>query len=80
MRAFNAREGLVRDHDTLPAKLYRRPLTGGRSDGVVLDEAELATALDIYYEMAGWDVVSGVPAHDTLANLGLAWAAEQLVP
>jgi aldehyde:ferredoxin oxidoreductase len=45
MRAYNAREGLTRDHDTLPKKLFAQPLSGGRSDGIVLDPAELDAAI-----------------------------------
>lgn len=78
MRAFNAREGLARDRDTLPKKLFDKPLSGGRSDGVVLDQAELAAAQDMYYEMAGWNVTDGVPTRSTLEELGLDWVGEEL--
>ncbi|MCA9988794.1 MAG: aldehyde ferredoxin oxidoreductase family protein, partial [Anaerolineales bacterium] len=71
MRAYNAREGLSRDNDTLPAKLLRQPLSGGRSDGIKLDEAELETAKAQYYEMAGWDD-NGTPTRETLSSMGLA--------
>jgi aldehyde:ferredoxin oxidoreductase len=73
MRAFNAREGLGREHDNLPKKLFTTPLQGGRSDGVVLDEAELTNALEMYYRQAGWDPATGVPTRETLANVGLDW-------
>jgi len=78
MRAFNAREGLTRDHDTLPKKLFTKPLSGGRSDGIVLDPAELDAALTMYFEQAGWDVETGVPRRETLAGAGLAWVADEL--
>jgi aldehyde:ferredoxin oxidoreductase len=78
MRALNAREGLTRDADTLPKKLFKRRLTGGRSDGLILDESELAAGLEMYYEQAGWDVNSGVPTRETLQSLGLTWAADDL--
>lgn len=78
MRAYNAREGLSRDQDTLPKKLFRQPLKGGRSDGVLLDEAELAAGIDLYYEQAGWDVATGIPTRATLEETGLAWAADEL--
>ncbi|MCB0029083.1 MAG: hypothetical protein KDE28_14310, partial [Anaerolineales bacterium] len=77
MRAYNAREGLSRDNDTLPAKLLRQPLSGGRSDGIKLDEAELETAKAQYYEMAGWDD-NGTPTRETLSSMGLAWVADDL--
>ena len=78
MRALNAREGLNRDADTLPKKLFKQRLTGGRSDGLLLDESELQAGLEMYYEQAGWDVETGVPTRETLDNLGLNWAADDL--
>ncbi len=78
LRAFNAREGLTREHDTLPKRLFKEPLKGGKSDGIVLDQAELDAALDQYYAMAGWDVGTGVPTRATLESLDLGWIADQL--
>ena len=78
MRAYNAREGLTRDHDTLPKKLFNQPLSGGRSDGLVLDPAELEVAITQYFELAGWDVETGVPRLGTLEAVGLGWVAEEL--
>ena len=74
MRAFNAREGLDRKDDRLPAKFFK-PLTGsGPTRGVALDHAVIEGALDEYYRLAGWDATTGNPTPDTLARLGLAWA------
>jgi aldehyde:ferredoxin oxidoreductase len=78
MRALNAREGLSRDQDTLPKKLLNKPLMGGSTDGVVIDETELAAAIDMYYEQAGWDAASGAPTRATLEDVGLSWAADEL--
>jgi aldehyde:ferredoxin oxidoreductase len=78
MRAYNAREGVKRDKDTLPKKMYRQALAGGRSDGIVMDEAEIQAGMDMYFEQAGWDVASGVPTRATLEDTGLAWVADDL--
>lgn len=78
MRAYNAREGLSRDQDTLPKKLFKNALKGGRSDGIILEDTELQAGLDMYYEQAGWDVSSGTPTRTTLEDVGLAWAADDL--
>jgi aldehyde:ferredoxin oxidoreductase len=78
MRALNAREGLARDQDTLPRKLFNKPLKGGKSDGIAIDEVDLAAAIEMYYEQAGWDVASGVPTRATLEDVGLSWAADEL--
>jgi aldehyde:ferredoxin oxidoreductase len=74
MRAFNAREGVGRDKDTLPKKLFK-PLKGGKSDGMFIPPEEIAAALDTYYELAGWDKRTGNPTKEKLADLGLEWIA-----
>ena len=78
MRAFNAREGITAEKDTLPKKLYRQALQGGRTDGVALDEAEYRTAIAAYYAQAGWDAAGGVPTRETLTAVDLAWVADDL--
>ncbi|MDX1437250.1 MAG: aldehyde ferredoxin oxidoreductase family protein, partial [Anaerolineales bacterium] len=77
LRAFNARESITRDRDTLPKKLFK-PRVGGATDGVALTEAELENAKDIYYEMAGWDRTTGVPTREKLEELDLGWVADLL--
>jgi aldehyde:ferredoxin oxidoreductase len=73
LRAFNAREGLDRKADRLPAKFFE-PLTGtGPTKGVALDRAVIEGALDEYYRLAGWDGQTGNPTPETLARLGLDW-------
>lgn len=78
MRAYNAREGLQRDADTLPEKAFNKALKGGRTDGVILDRDELESALDTYYEMANWDVKTGVPTRGALDAVGLGWVADDM--
>jgi len=73
MRAFNAREGVGREKDTLPKKVLMQPLKGGRSDGLLVPKDELDAALDTYYELAGWDKATGNPTKEKLAELGLEW-------
>jgi aldehyde:ferredoxin oxidoreductase len=75
LRGFNAREGLTRKDDKLPAKMFR-PLGGtGPTKGIALDHATIEGALDEYYRLAGWDGVTGNPTPETLARLGLDWMA-----
>jgi aldehyde:ferredoxin oxidoreductase len=75
LRAFNAREGMTRAQDKLPAKMFK-PLTGtGPTAGVALDHDVIEGALDEYYRLAGWDVATGNPTPETLARLGLEWVA-----
>ena len=77
LRAFNAREGITRERDTLPKRLFE-PLTGGPTDGQVFDQARFQAALDMYYEMAGWDPVTGNPTSETLERLDLGWLKTEL--
>ena len=75
MRAFNAREGVDRTADQLPAK-FLRPLRGtGPTAGVALDAQEIEHYKDLYYKMAGWAVQSGTPGKGKLASLGLGWVS-----
>ncbi len=73
MRAYNAREGVGREADRLPERLFSQPLRGGPSDGVAVGREEFEKALDLYYEMAGWDKRTGNPTRAKLEELGLGW-------
>ncbi len=74
MRQFNAREGFTREQDSLPRKVLL-PKVGGPSDGVAVTTEELERAKDIYYRLAGWDVATGNPTPEKLAELGLEWTS-----
>jgi aldehyde:ferredoxin oxidoreductase len=73
LRAFNAREGITRESDTLPKRFFDRPLQGGPSDGIIVNEGEFKGALSLYYERAGWNPQTGFPHPETLRELGLDW-------
>jgi aldehyde:ferredoxin oxidoreductase len=77
LRVFNAREGFDRKDDRLPKKFFK-PLVGtGPTAGVAIDPNEFEAALNLYYQLSGW-TPNGVPTRAKLADLGIAWAAEQL--
>ena len=78
MRAFNAREGFTKEHDTLPHKFFNRALEGGPTDGFKLDQALYESALSEYYRQVGWDEKSGIPKRETLEALDLNWVADDL--
>ena len=77
LRAFNSREGIGRESDTLPKKMFKRPLEGGRSDGYVLDEKEWETALKDYYRLCDWNVETGHPSLNKMESLGLGWVVAE---
>jgi len=70
-RLFNAREGFDRTSDELPKRLFE-PLQTGPLTGVALDEVAFTRALDLYYEMMGWDVATGMPRQAKLYHLNIA--------
>lgn len=76
LRAFNAREGMGRADDKLPRKFFRALTGGGPTDGAALSADELTRALDLYYEMAGWDRATGNPTAGKLAQLELDWVTQ----
>jgi aldehyde:ferredoxin oxidoreductase len=76
LRAFNAREGVGAEADTMPPKLLI-PLQGGASDGMAVTAEEVEQAKAIYYQMAGWDE-RGCPTRAKLEELGLGWVADEL--
>ena len=78
MRAFNAREGINRNQDTLPEKFFSKGLQGGPSDGLKIDRQEFENALSEYYRQCGWDENTGAPTRETLERLGLDWVADNL--
>jgi aldehyde:ferredoxin oxidoreductase len=78
LRTFNAREGIGRNEDVLPRKLFQ-PLTGqGPTAGVALTEDEFERARSSYYALAGMDVATGYPTRAKLGELGLDWAADKV--
>jgi aldehyde:ferredoxin oxidoreductase len=78
MRTFNSREGINRNQDVLPEKLFQKGLKGGPSDGWKVDRAEWEVARDEYYRQSGWDVKLGIPTRGTLERLGLGWVADKI--
>jgi aldehyde:ferredoxin oxidoreductase len=75
-RAFNAREGFTSIDDALPKKLFQ-PRIGGPTDGVSIPLEQFTTALQIYYQMAGWDQ-DGRPTRAKLDELGIGWVSEMI--
>jgi aldehyde:ferredoxin oxidoreductase len=78
LRAFNAREGIGREADVLPKKLFA-PLGGqGPTAGVALTTDEFERARETYYRLAGCDATTGYPSREKLGQLGLGWLAGQI--
>lgn len=69
VRLFNVREGITREDDNLPKRIFE-PIKGGATDGIKLPEKMFNDMLDEYYELRGWDS-NGIPSDETLRRLGL---------
>jgi len=72
-RIFNAREGLDRKDDKLPKKFFKALGGAGPTAGTALTHEEIESAKDEYYRLAGW-TDNGIPTHQTLERLDIAWA------
>ncbi len=76
MRFFNAREGFDKKDDKLPARLFE-PFIDGPSKGVCLDKAAFESAVEAYYDLAGWDKNTGNPTEARLRSLSLGWLLDK---
>ena len=77
-RAFNIREGLGKEDDTLPQRFFA-PFTSGPLKGISIDPRKLDRARTNYYSMMGWDRINGVPTQEKLEELGIDWVLGELV-
>lgn len=74
-RAFNVRLGLTRRDDTLPDRMLKEPMPDGLAKGQMVN---LEPMLDEYYRFRGWDLATGLPVREKLAQLGLEDIADDL--
>jgi aldehyde:ferredoxin oxidoreductase len=77
-RAFCAREGMTRDHDSLPKRFMDQPLEEGSHKGWMLKSSEFEKMKSKYYTLRGWDIITGVPTRETLEQTGLGDVADDL--
>ena len=70
-RLFNVREGFTRKDDTLPERLFAEASSRGPSDGQVMDKDSFEKMLDEYYQIVGWDNLTGIPKKKKLKELGI---------
>jgi aldehyde:ferredoxin oxidoreductase len=75
-RIFNLREGFTSSDDWLPPRMFQPQTSGALSETAVIPE-ELRNAIDLYYQMMGWDG-DGIPRTGTLYELGISWAKDYL--
>ncbi len=76
-RAFNAREGIGPEEDTLPPRLLEA-LPAGPMAGKAIGRDTFARAVGDLYRLMGWDPRTGAPTRTKLEDLGVGWVADQL--
>ncbi len=69
-RVFNIREGLRKEDDTLPRRMFDEEIPSGPSKGRRVSEEAFNKLLDEYYELHGWDS-NGMPRAETMSSLSL---------
>jgi aldehyde:ferredoxin oxidoreductase len=69
-RLYLLREGFTHAEDKISARAFYATKEGPIT-GKIMDAAELAQAMQVYFQKMGWDE-NGVPSGEILAELGLA--------
>ena len=76
-RAYNVREGLTYEQDTLPKRFFEEPLPDKWPEEIV-DRDKFERARSEYYMAMGWDAETGIPTRETLEQRGLGEVADDL--
>ena len=78
IRAFNVREASIsKKEDILPDRVFEDPLPKGPSQGQKISRERFEEAMDMYYELRGWNK-NGIPTKSKLEALGLEKAAQDI--
>jgi aldehyde:ferredoxin oxidoreductase len=77
-RCFNVREGLSKDKDWLPERLFH-PLQSGSRKGANISKSQFRKAVTLYYQMMGWDKDTGIPSRSKRQELGVKWIADHML-
>ncbi len=75
-RIFNLREGLGPEDDRV-IRRWHEELPGGHLQGQKIDEQEFRRAIDLFYELSGWDR-RGRPTFGKLVELNLEWLQAEM--
>jgi aldehyde:ferredoxin oxidoreductase len=77
-RAFNCREGLRREYETLPDQYITDLMMDTHFEGMAKERGRLEAIKDDFYKLRGWDLTTGVPTRATLESLDLKDVADEL--
>ena len=70
-RLFLQREGAGRSWDSLPERYFDEPMPSGAFKGQKLDRNQFDQMLNDYYDLHGWDHITGNPLPRSVAALGM---------
>ena len=70
-RLYGVREGIRKEDDLPPKRLWEEKISTGPSTGEGLDHSKYLELLEEYYDLRGWDKETGIPKQETLDMLGL---------
>ncbi len=74
-RVFNNREGFKPKDDRV-IRRWHQPMPNGPIKGQLIDPVVFREAIDLYYEMSGWDK-QGRPTRGKLIELNLEWLVNE---
>lgn len=77
-RAYNAREGMRREHFRLPKRATDDPIPYGPRKGAVMDPKIIDKLLDSYFQLRGIDPVTALPTRKGLEEVDLQDVADDL--
>ena len=76
-RVFNYLQGIT-GKDDVPPWRFSTKFEKGPAEGVEVPADQIARAIDLYFEMRGWDKETGAPTAGRLHELGIGWVADLL--
>jgi len=72
-RMYSLREGLTEADDQLPSRIFKLAVGPEDDEHNTVDYKQFEEGKRLYYEMMGWDPVTGRPNTAKLYELGLDW-------
>ena len=77
-KAYNIRQGLTKQDDSLSTRFFEDPMVGGPTDGAVLSPEVYWQMMTEYYTLMGYDPDTSIPRKTTLEELNLEYVAKEL--
>jgi len=72
VRLLNIREGMKREDEKLPDRVFEDPIPEGIAKGQKLERGQLERMLEEYYTIRGWDE-RGIPKKEKIRQLGIGF-------